>query len=327
MGKYPQAKKVAGPARRLPNRPNFHLYTEDVRILLGIDTGDAFPPAIPMILNLKFPDAELDLVHVIESVLPDGTFPQVGDSHPLSLMYKEKERVAAAALDLAASKFAEARVPARTLVKHGDAPLKLIQHADQEGCDLIVARTTSKGYFGSLFFGSVAKGLLNGAHQSLLIVKGEIQADKKLKVVFASDHSPYCDACVDLLAELAPQGIEHLIVLTVNELSDEVAKLMTEGIEDRKNLGANWVEEQLEARNQAICEKLAPLNSRFESRIVEGHTNKAIRKVMDETGADLLIMGAQGHGFFARLTLGSKSFHQVVSEPHSVLVLRPEFGS
>lgn len=37
---------------------------------------------------------------------------------------------------------------------------------------------------------------------------------------------------------------------------------------------------------------------------------------------ELLILGAQGHGFWERLTVGSVSFHQAIAESHSVLMLR-----
>jgi hypothetical protein len=36
----------------------------------------------------------------------------------------------------------------------------------------------------------------------------------------------------------------------------------------------------------------------------------------------LLILGAQGYGFWERLMVGSISFHQAIAEPHPVLILR-----
>lgn len=296
-----------------------------MRILLGIDTFEAFPPAIHMAMSLGFPSVEVDLMHVIESVLPDGGFPDLRENHPLMQMYRMHERDGRVALDVAATTFQRAGLPVRTFLEPGDVAKTLIEHADKEQCDLIVARTTLKGYYGSLFFGSVAKGLLIGARQSLLIVKGEETSTRRLTVVFATDHSPYCDQCVDLLATMAPQGIAHLTVLTANEVSAGVAGLLVNDLPDLKDVAPNWIKEKIEERNQAICKKLAPLNARCESRIVDGHPNEAIKMVMEDAGADLLIIGAQGHGFFERLTIGSKSFHQVVSEPYSVLVLRPKF--
>ena len=38
--------------------------------------------------------------------------------------------------------------------------------------------------------------------------------------------------------------------------------------------------------------------------------------------ADLLVLGAQGHGFLERLTTGSVSLDQAVARPYSVIVMR-----
>lgn len=296
-----------------------------MRMLIGVDTFGAYEPAIHMAISLDFSGAEVDLMHVIESILPDGSFPELSEEHPLMQMYRMHERDGRQALDAAAAKFQEAGLQARTFLDRGDVAKTLIGHAEKEQCELIVARTTLKGYYGSIFFGSVAKGLVIGARQSLLIVKGEHASTKRLKVVFATDHSPYCDQCVDLLAAMAPQGIAHLTVLTANQVSAGVAGLLVHDLPNLKDVAPSWIREKIEERNQAICKKLAPLNTVCESQVIDGHPNEVIKKVMEDTGADLLIMGAQGHGFFERLTMGSKSFHQVVSEPYSVLVLRPKF--
>ncbi len=294
-----------------------------MRILLGIDTYNAYPPAVQMVLNLGFPSPEVDLVHVIESVLSDGSFPDLRENHPLTQISREHERQGREALDSAASAFSAAGIHSRTFLEKGSVARTLIDHADRERCEIVVARTEAKGYYGSLFFGSVAKGLMIGAHQSLLIVKGENVPARHLKVVIATDHSPYCERSIDLFAAMAPQGIDHVTVMTANEMSAGVAALLVNDLPDLKGVAPHWIREKMEERNLAICEKLSPLGANCESRIVDGHPNDAIKQVMEETRADLLIVGAQGHGFFERLTIGSKSFHQVVNEPYSVLVLRP----
>jgi len=75
-------------------------------------------------------------------------------------------------------------------------------------------------------------------------------------------------------------------------------------------------------RNEQVCERLRALGAQCESRVEEAHPNEAIQNAMKETEADLLILGAQGHGFWDRLAIGSISFHQAIAEPHSVLLLR-----
>jgi hypothetical protein len=66
----------------------------------------------------------------------------------------------------------------------------------------------------------------------------------------------------------------------------------------------------------AVCPDCTPVSLR-------GEVNATLRELMRTEQADLLVLGAQGHGFLDRMRSGSVSFHQVVGESYSVLVLRP----
>ena len=57
--------------------------------------------------------------------------------------------------------------------------------------------------------------------------------------------------------------------------------------------------------------------------MVDGPVETAIETVMREEKADLLIVGAQGHGFLHRITAGSISFHFALRSPFHTLILRP----
>jgi nucleotide-binding universal stress UspA family protein len=43
---------------------------------------------------------------------------------------------------------------------------------------------------------------------------------------------------------------------------------------------------------------------------------------MTEQNGDLLILGAQGHGFLHRIMLGSVALHQIAVEEYPVLIVR-----
>jgi nucleotide-binding universal stress UspA family protein len=43
---------------------------------------------------------------------------------------------------------------------------------------------------------------------------------------------------------------------------------------------------------------------------------------MLDTQADILVMGAQGHGFVERVFIGSVSLHQALYEPYPVMIVR-----
>lgn len=278
-----------------------------MRAAVGVDTSGAANSALHMLARMAFKEIEIDLVHVVESVMPDGGFPKLAPTHPLSVMMEQYRQEGQSALDQAAAWCEAHGIAHRTFLLQGPAARTLIEHADKEGCQIVAVRSSQKGYYGSLFFGSVAKGLVIGARQSVLIVKGEVAGEGSLTCVLATDHSDYANACVDLLVDLAPSGIEKVVVLNADQARPALAGLPDP---DLFRLG------------RGVCEKFAGKLGECVTRVIRETPQKAIAQTMQDEGADLLIMGAQGRGFFERVRIGSQSFHQVVNEPHSLFVLR-----
>lgn len=294
-----------------------------MRAVVGVDVSNAFWPVADLLQALRFPNCEVDLVHAIEPVLPDGTFPELSQANAVAELLQLAKDQGEKVLQDAEARLAAAGLATQSFQRYGDVARQMIEHADEVHADLLCARTETKSYYGSLFLGSVAKGLVVGAHQSVLIAKHDCDPAKKLTAVFATDHSPYATRCLELLLKFAPQGVEKFIVVTANEITPGLAALLVNDIPAVQDQAPVWIAEKLNEYNEAICAKLRALAPQCESRVIEGHPNEAIKKAMVETRADLLIMGAQGHGFFERLRLGSKSFHQAMNEPHSLLILRP----
>jgi nucleotide-binding universal stress UspA family protein len=195
-----------------------------------------------------------------------------------------------------------------------------MHHADEIDARLIAVAGTRKGVLRAFFLGSVARALVTGAHQSVLVAKGEIAAEGPVRAVFATDHSEYANRCLQELLALAPRGLSHLTVITC--YPKELVHAMRPFLDEFALDPAEWIEKNLEERNEKVRRTLEPLECPIETRIYADAATSSIPVAMKETGADLLILGAQGHGFLERLTLGSTSFHQVMAEPYSVLLLR-----
>ena len=190
----------------------------------------------------------------------------------------------------------------------------LMEEADRLNADLIVVGSNKRSQLSSLFFGSVGRALAVGAKHSVLIAKQEVAAEGPLTAVLTADHSKYSDQAVHLLAELKPQGIRRLVVLTVLD------KQMV-GPADEEHI--ERVRKHMEAHDNAMVELFEAAGIPTEARVIEGELDEVIDEQMHELNADLLIMGAQGHGFLARLFIGSASLKQVVASRHSILLLRP----
>jgi nucleotide-binding universal stress UspA family protein len=201
----------------------------------------------------------------------------------------------------------------------------LLRYADEVCADLIAVGSSGKGEIAGWLTGSVRRGLVTGAYCSVLVAKGLPRPDGPVHAVLATDHSAYVDECVQELLRLSPRGLSRLTIVTAYP-AEQLEQLQLYVPALTCNL-AESVERRLAEKNQALREHLAPLlGCEVDCRVAPGPVNDAIRACMAETQADLLILGAQGHGFWDRLTLGSVSFHQAFAEAYPVLILRARRG-
>lgn len=294
---------------------------EALKTVIGVDLGSLYAPALELAKRLEIPQQEFDLVHVVEP-LPSYT-PVFGPVAMTAVNWMGKLREAGDAETKRAMEAAcERGAACKTFVIDGSPAASLIEHADVTKADMIAIGSARHDRVSAALFGSVGRGLTVGAKQSLLISKGdEVTGAGPLSVVFATDHSEYASRCLDLLISWAPQGIKKATVLSAYDLDEAAASRLQASLE---NVGADverWVYEQMRSRSEEVAGKLAGLGIETDVAVERGHANEVIRKGM-ASGADLLVMGAQGHGFLKRLMIGSVSLHQVMNEPHPVLVLR-----
>jgi nucleotide-binding universal stress UspA family protein len=263
-----------------------------MKAILGIDEMGNYRMGLHLFSRLGFDRAAVELLHVGK------------DSEPLTGAQSlcDELSVCVESSDL----------------RSGSPAGRLLDHADQAGAQLIVIGCREAGRLGLFRYGRVSKSLGIAAKTSLLVAKGTVVAEGPVRAVVATDHSPYADRCIELLIDLRPHGIEHATVFTAYH-----PRLVEEG-----EFIQSWVEaeapmmSQLRKRNDEVCRRLSSIIPHCDSRVVEADPNQGIDEAMTRSGADLLIMGAQGHGFLERLFVGSVALRQVASTTHSVLVLR-----
>jgi nucleotide-binding universal stress UspA family protein len=288
-----------------------------MKAVIGIDIVDNYKRALNLYSRLDFQPRETHLVHCIESVLVDGSFPELGPNHPVTAIMEANAEEGRRALEQAASDVGEEAV--KKIVNGNPGPA-LIKYAEQNQADLVAAGGAHHGALDCFISGSVCRALAIGAKQSVLIAKQKHPKTGPLSVVLATDHSDYANRCIDRLIEFNPLGIGRLTILTAS-MNKAGIPISLSGLVGGEN-AAEVLARELNDKNRQVSEKLSGLAERVDTLLVPEDPTQAIRHTMEKTEADLLIMGAQGHGFWDRLTMGSVSLHQVVSESHSVLVLR-----
>jgi nucleotide-binding universal stress UspA family protein len=298
-----------------------------VRIVAGIDF-EHYPLALSLLERLRFSAAEIHLVHVVESLMPDKSFPDFSPAHPLSVISEEKDRQGDLELVKAGSLLQSTGYHLGTELHRGDPARVLIEAASDLAADIIAVGSAQKsawawGHFAipaltSLFFGSVTKALTANAEQSILIAKSQPRSKDGLAAVLAVDHSAYCDDCIDRFIGWQARGIHRITIVTAPMVVTGSAEKPVDGL-DQFNAES---EADIHKRNSEICERLRGEGIDCDFKVVLGHPNHAIETVMRDQQADLLILGARGHGFWDRFRLGSVSHHQVVATPHNVIVVR-----
>jgi len=304
-----------------------------MQVVLGIDKSGK-NTALHLVKRLRFTNSSIDLAHVISPSTwsPTGVYGAMAIEASLPYedyleMEKQEEENAKALLRGESAYFMAEEGSTSISVLHGNPTEQLLEHADAIAADLIAVNAPHEGPLLAFLTGSVARGMVIGARQSVLLGRcctGEEADGRPVRAVLATDYSPYMEECIALLLRLHPRGIQHLTILSaypeldMQDLEPYLSHLKVSPIDAMRH--------ELETRNHALIQRLkegfAPFDITIRSVVSGDPVNLAIAKTMEETESELLIVGAQGHSFLERLTLGSVSFRQAMTAPYSVLVLR-----
>lgn len=293
-----------------------------LKTVVGVDLGGLYAAALDLAVRLDIPGQEFDLVHVVE---PMPTYTPVFSPMPVTAVdWMGKLRDAGEAEVEKAERMACDRgAKCESRVIDGAPAASLIEHADKTNADLIAIGSGRLDRVSAALFGSVGRGLTVGAKQSLLVSKTEeIKGSGPISAVLATDHSEYANRCLEKLIAWSPKGLRKITVLTAYELDEGQAERLRASVANVDSNADQWIERQIHGRCEEVAGRVKALGAETEVRVERGHPNTVLPSVMESTGADLLIVGAQGHGFLERLLIGSVSLHQVMNEPYPVLLIR-----
>ncbi len=287
------------------------MQNEGMKAVIGVDVNGLYESALNFIGRLEFPRTEVDLLHIDElsGLTPPESF--AWTAQVAEIQRDTDDRILLNAEELAQN--FKLKVSAINTFVGMPAP-SLIDRADAIHADILAIGSTQKSKYGSFFFGSVGRALAIGSKHSVLIAKGKVPTFGQVTATLATDHSKYADDAILMLARMEPKGFKKLILLTA--------------LEHEMMEGANEAEQDdfrkfMEAKSLRMIEHLKEAGIEAEFKVVIGELGDVIDRQMKLNESELLIMGAQGHGFMDRLFIGSSTLRQVVNTPHSVLILRP----
>jgi nucleotide-binding universal stress UspA family protein len=292
-----------------------------MKAVMGVEPEGVPESALDLLAALQLEDLELTLVYACEPPVFNGGF---GASFGV-IQAEAAEAVqkhAHSQLDAFSQRAAEKGIRTESVLTY-DAPAHALEAtAERISADLVVAHGAHGNSPHAPVLGSVRRALLNSSHRSMLFAKAGPRRASGLRAVYATDHSPYAERCLARLLALRPKGIEELDVLTVYEPIETGPPAAHVSLENYEHLVRSAVAHHVHTLTEGVAARLRSAGYRSNALVRVGEPNLRIRQVMEETGADLLLLGAQGHGFLERLFVGSISHHQALHEPYPVLLLR-----
>jgi nucleotide-binding universal stress UspA family protein len=218
---------------------------------------------------------------------------------------------------------------AEGLVLEGDASNELLTLVKSQPSDLVVAGCGGNSAFATFFLGSVSRQLVLYSEASILIGRqgkgntaegtfSKLEAKGKLDLVLAVDGSKGSELAIQTLAQLDTPVFGSIYVVCVEPM--DISPSVTDVSTVLPHYQADKA--RIEGIASEAAAKIAKAAAKVEIVGAFGRPSVEICKVAGEKEADLIMLGANRHGFLERLIVGSCAYETAISAPCSVMILR-----
>lgn len=216
------------------------------------------------------------------------------------------------------------------LLMDGDPGRELLSLVNADGIDLVVMGSRGENALAAVILGSVARKMLSHSHASVLLARSyrdstpqqsanRIESKTKLNAVLTTDDSQGSLAAIEFTKSLGLQAFDTLTAFSVEPL------IMINTVYDPVITPIEIQPSEADAAQ--IADKAATALSGSAHTVLSSHDigrpGSLICDKAHALDADLVIIGASGHGAIDRLLLGSVSYEVATTAPCSVLVVRP----
>lgn len=259
-------------------------------------------------------NAEITFFHVLENV-PDDIDPT------LAKTYADIHQRATWHVDKVAQKFREQGLVCHTKVTHGISWEQTILEAVSSGCDLVVVgpRRQGAGLLDRIVYGSTTNRLIRQCPLPVWVVAPEA-ATGISHIVVPIDFSPASERCVafaDWLSHLANaectavHSLEYKGFFSLRPLPQT-----EESVEKFQEKARQDAEDKLRGFLGAKIDQ-------WKAVIDEDRIERALPRVVSQSGADLVILATQGAKGLPGILLGTTAEKVLSRCVASVLVIKP----
>lgn len=149
-----------------------------------------------------------------------------------------------------------------------------------------------------------------------------------MKILFATDGSEFSRAAIEKCAKLLanPAEIEARIVSVYEApvpMAAEPFAISADYYQQLESIAKHRARASVDDAHALLQKCLGP-EADISSDVELGKPAEVIVDIAAEWGADLIVVGSHGHGFWGRMLLGSVSDAVCHHAPCSVLIVRPD---
>jgi nucleotide-binding universal stress UspA family protein len=193
--------------------------------------------------------------------------------------------------------------------------------------DLVVLGTHGRAGLEHLFLGSVAEKLIRRLPCSVVTVSHEeartwAAPGLITRIVCATDFSEMSKEALRFGLALAEKHHASMTLLHVVENLPDPKGALTRASVDIDGL-RRALEQGAIDRLVKTIEQTGETGVRIQPRAMLGSAHKEILRIAAEERADLIVIGAQGHGLFEHMLSGSNAQHVIRHATCPVLTVRP----
>lgn len=282
-------------------------------ILLPTDGSEGTDEAVDHALDIaeRF-DATAYVVHVADTNKDSVT---VVGTEVVDALEREGEEI----VDSTAEAARRRGVDVRTEVVQGDPATTIADYATERGMDLVAMPTHGRSGIGEHILGSVTERVVRLSEVPVLTVRTQGDARTTFpyeNVLVATDGSEAARAATDRAVELA--GTLDAAVHAVSVVDDSSL-----GLDVRSESASQRLEDDATEAVDAVADSAREAGVEDVTETVRhGDVNEEILAAVDETDADVVVLGTAGRGGVDRVLLGSVAERTVRTSPVPVVTVR-----
>ncbi len=278
------------------------------KILVAVDGSRASKNALRQAFKFP-PDGEKWITVVAIDPPYQGDLSLVGVSNIKEVLKGPGEKILTEAREIAESE----GVTIKTRLEEGEAFEKIIDVAEEEGCDLIMMGRRGITHLERALMGSVTAKVVGHFKGRILIVPRDTSIGWK-NILVTTDGSKYSDGAVNEAINYAKSYEGTLKIVSVVDVTEEFQAIAPALVEKMIDKAKKILED---AKNRA---QQAGINA--ETFVREGEPYKVIVELATQLNADTIVMGSHGRTGLTRLFMGSVTARVIGHTESAVLVVK-----